>query len=418
MKKYNKRRSKLFKLFFFGIIIIYFIYKFIFGYFFNGPLTEAIEYGELNLENEYECLIIRQESIVTSPSEGDIKYFVEEGEKVEKGFKIAEVLKSSINEEERENLNTLSQRILDIQNQESTIFDVDINKIDSEIDLIVNNIRVNSLKDAFINIPDLKQELADKLDKKRRINGDKSFSGSNLHDLEIEKNRLQEKIDNSVVELYSPESGIISYHIDGAEKVLTPENIYKVKNEYIQKLKINPSKLRLDKVIYNQPVFKVIDNTKWYVVVITNNEDSKTFKVNNKVFIKFEDKEINGFVENIHNSGENSLVVIEVNSYAKSFLKERKMNLQVIKEKYSGLKINKDSIIEKDGQLGVYVLDINRKAIFKPIKAIGYQNDVVIVEESTFYIRDGNESKRIETVKLYDEILRNAKEYTEGDIIY
>ncbi len=415
-RKRSKKRTSTIKILFFTIIIFYLVYKAISGLFMNDPITEIVNYGELVSEKEYECVIIRNEEVINSPQEGSIKYFVEEGEKVEKGYNILEIYTSEVNEEDREKLMQLNKRIDNIQSNKDDLFLIDIEKINKKIETIVNEIKKNRLEGNFHRIEELKRELEDKIEKKRIINGDKSFSGFNLQSLKAEKNKLENKIKNSITEIKSPKSGIISYNIDGFEDILTPENISKIKYDYIESMEIKLNNLKLDKVIYDQPLFKIIDNTYWYIVVITDLQDS--FKKGQKVFIDMYDTRISGVVQDVFNNGNKKMVIIKTNQYAKDFYKVRKGIFNIVKEHYTGLKIHRDSIVQKNGKIGVYILDVNNKAYFKPIKIKGYNDDFAIVHNNFFYEKKGDESIRVGTLELYDEILRNAAKYEEGQIIY
>ncbi len=406
------RKQKIYRILFFLIVLLYFVYKLV-----KPPATEIVEFGELSTEKEYLCLIVRDEKIVKSPNEGIIRYYAEEGEKVENSYKVCEIYTSEVSNEDRQKLKDLNNRIYDIQSSKGNMFKVDIDKLDKEISIVVDELRNARIKEDFEKIRQLKNSLESKIDKKRRVDGDKSFSGANLDKLKNEKSLIENKIKNSILEINSPESGIVSYYIDGFEKILTPSNLANIKYEFVKTMEPNSNKLKLDKVIYNQPLFKITDNTAWYITIITDLEDANTFKIGNKISIDISETRIKGKIIDKINDESKSFVIVKTNQFVNDFNKIRKVNLNVIKGQYEGLKIHTDAIIEKDGQLGIYLLSVNRKAIFKPIKVLGYNDDYAIVQNNTFYVED-NSLKRVSTVKLYDEILRHGKKYKEGDTIY
>jgi putative membrane fusion protein len=400
------------------MVLLYFAYKLIFGVILKSPSTEIVKFGELSTQKEYECLIVRDEKIVKSTSEGNIKYYAEEGEKVEKYYKICEIYTSDVNDKDREKIKELSSRIDDIEDSKNTLFEVDVDKLDDEIDILINDIRNARIQGDFVKVNGLRSSLENKINKKRRISGDKSFSGANLEKLQGEKSKLENKIKNSILEINSPESGIISYYIDGYEEILTPHNLGKLEYKIIQSMDDTSDKLKYEKVIYNQKIFKITDNTAWYTVIITDFDDADTFKLGRQISIDILDARIKGkIIDKLHDETK-SFIIVKTNQYVSGFNKIRKANLNIVKEQYEGLKICKDSIIEKEDQMGVYVLNVNRKAVFKPIKVLGYNDDYAIIRNSFFDVKDGESSKRIYTVKLYDEILRYGKKYKEGDIIY
>lgn len=413
-----KKKSKLYRVVFFSIVILYFVYKLIFGLVLKPPDTEIVKFGEVSTQKEYECLIIRDEKIVKSPNEGNIKYYVEEGEKVEKNYKICEIYTSDVDEKDKEKINELNSRINEIESSKSSLFEVDIDKLEEEINITVSEIRNARIQGDFAKIYKLRSNLENKINKKRRVSGDKSFSGANLEKLQGEKNELESKMKNSILEINSPESGIISYYVDGYEEILTPDNLTNLEYEFIKSMDGVYNKLKYDEVIYNLPIFKITDNTAWYIVIITDYEDASTFKLDRRISVDISDTRISGEVfDKVHGESK-SFIIVRTNQYVSSFNKIRKQNLNIIKEQYEGLKIYKDCIIEKDGQLGVFVLNVNRKAVFKPIKVLGYNDEFAVIQSNFYDVKDGESTKRIYTVKLYDEILRYGKKYNEGDSIY
>lgn len=413
-----KRKQKLYRVLFLSAILLFFAYKLIYGVFIRPPDIQIVEFGELITEKMYQCVIIRDEKIVKSPSEGTIKYYAEEGEKVEKNYKVCEIYTSDVSDEDRKSLVELNNRIDEIQSSKGNLFKVDIDKLDTEISLIAGDLRTARINEDFEKIRELENRLENRVDKKRRVSGDKSFSGANLEKLQGEKNILERKINNSIIEVNSPESGIVSYYIDGLEEILTPHNLASIKYEYINSIELNSDKLTFDKVIYDQSIFKLTDNTSWYILIVTDSKDSNTFRVGKKISIDISDARVSGKVIDKINEDSNSFIIVKSNQYVNNFNKIRKANLNIVKEQHKGLKIYRDSIIEKDEQIGVFLLDVNRRAVFKPIKVLGYDDDYAIIKNNTFDVKEGDSEKSIATVKLYDEVLRYGKKYKEGDIIY
>jgi putative membrane fusion protein len=75
--------------------------------FLTGALTstEVLKYGELKVEQEVVCYLVRNETVFSAPDFGDVKYKFEEGSLVKKGAKLLTFEKdSSITSEEQNNL--------------------------------------------------------------------------------------------------------------------------------------------------------------------------------------------------------------------------------------------------------------------------------------------------------------------------
>jgi len=75
--------------------------------FLTGALisTEVLKYGELKVEQEVVCYLVRNETVFSAPDYGDIKYKFEEGSLVKKGAKLLTFTKDSgITSEEKTDL--------------------------------------------------------------------------------------------------------------------------------------------------------------------------------------------------------------------------------------------------------------------------------------------------------------------------
>jgi putative membrane fusion protein len=88
--------------------------------FLTGALTgtEVLKYGELKIEQEVVCYLVRNETVFGAPETGDVKYKFEEGTLVKKGAKVLTFTKdSSITKEEetelqkKSNFKTLISRL-------------------------------------------------------------------------------------------------------------------------------------------------------------------------------------------------------------------------------------------------------------------------------------------------------------------
>ncbi|TCO78959.1 HlyD family efflux transporter periplasmic adaptor subunit [Marinisporobacter balticus] len=421
MKKKLRKKSKKnkrFRYFILGVILFYLGIKFLPMLISFSKETSIAEYGNIQVVDKLNCYIIREEKKVNSNVEGDIKYFAQEGEKIEKGYKIAEIEKSIVDDETRKKLEIINQRIESINENENNLFQSDIKKIDEEINKIINNIKEYKEKGNLLQISKLKRELSNKLEKKRIITGDKSFAGKNLEALKLEQEQLAGKINNAINIIKSPQSGIISYNIDGYENILTPKNMATIELEKLKKIDSKITNLSAEKVINQQNLFKIVDNNLWYMISWVDDDTLERYKVGRSVAFQFPQREITGSIYKIVENEKNNMVIFQLDQYVENFFNLRNIELNVISVNYEGLKIYRDSVIEKDGKNGVYVLDINRYVNFKRIKIIGYDDEYAIIQSNVFYEKDGEDMKTISTVKLYDEIVRNGARVKEGQMIY
>ncbi|SHJ13319.1 putative membrane fusion protein [Geosporobacter subterraneus DSM 17957] len=417
-KSQKKGKVVFFRYFFFGTIVLYLLIRFAPMVMSSAAETEVVRYGSIQILHPMTCYIIRNEKLVKSNQEGEIKYFAQEGERVKKGYKIAEIYKDAVDDATRKKLEVINQRIENLNENKETLFERDIEKLDGEIHKTISQLKEYNEKGDLLKVEELKRELTNKLDKKRIIAGDKSFAGKNLEALKQEQQQLEKKINNSISWMISPEPGIVSYQIDGYESILNSSNMATLEYEKIRKIEPQITDLRVQKVIRGQPLFKIVDNNTWYMVTWLDKGLLDQYKVGRSVEFKFPQGQVKGQIFKIIENDNNVAILFKMDEHIDDFQKLRSVDLEAIVLNYEGLKVPKDSILEKDGKKGVLVLDINRYATFKPVKVKGYDETSAIVHSNIFYEKEGDQQKAVDTIKLYDEIVKNPSRVKEGQMIY
>jgi len=100
-----KPKKRTIYIFIIAIVTLYVVIEIV--PFLTGALTstEVLKYGELKVEQEVVCYLVRDETVYSAPDSGDVKYKFEEGSLVKKGAKLLTFTKdSSITSEEEADL--------------------------------------------------------------------------------------------------------------------------------------------------------------------------------------------------------------------------------------------------------------------------------------------------------------------------
>ena len=143
-----------------------------------------------------------------------------------------------------------------------------------------------------------------------------------------------------------------------------------------------------------------MDNSIWYVSLVCNKEDAKSFSVGEHVSLRFEGEsgEAKGVVEYISKEQSGKyMVTISSSSYANYPMMNRFASLTVVKESHRGLKIPLKSIRVKDGKSGVYVKTENTLR-YKEIEILCKDDKYAIVKF---------DNTRSGSLLLYDEVVVN-----------
>ena len=203
----------------------------------------------------------------------------------------------------------------------------------------------------------------------------------------------------------SQQEGILSYHADGYESVITPENMAKKDKAFFQKLN-NSNDIELMKYVVSNtdPVFKIVDRAAWYIVCYIPREHEARYAVGNKVRVCINDeKTITGTVDSITDERREKRLTIKTNNWYDHFATIRKADIEVITSDVMGLIISNTSIVEKSGQKGVYVRQKTGKYKFVPINIIATDGTQSAISPSQYRNAKGD---TVTTVRSYDDILR------------
>lgn len=381
----------------------YVIYKIINGFFMAPDEYYLAKYGKLNLQNNYEGIIIRNEKIVNSDISGDIKYFVNEGQKVKRSQKIAEVV-----------LNDESSEQQTIEETDTTEYiNSGVDKINNEIQALKDEIVKLINEDQLSEVPVLKNRLDLKLDYREKI----KRSGAAKVDIEEMINTGNLLEDQNIIDIYSNNSGIVSFRIDNFEKILNIDNVYLIDYDKIFKEDISINNIGTDQLMTGDAVYKIVDNFKYYIAFKIPYDEIKLYNNINKVDMTYNNKDFELEVYDVFEHFSYGILVVEVDETFNDFYVDRKIDATISSEEYYGIKIHRDSIVTNEGNIGVYRVDQENKTEFMPIKIINNNEALAIVEENYYYIYNDSEREKIDTIRVNDEILRNGSNYKDNEKI-
>jgi putative membrane fusion protein len=205
------------------------------------------------------------------------------------------------------------------------------------------------------------------------------------------------------------DNGIVSYYVDGLEKTFSPRTMKSLKKDKVENLDIKINHIKRDSVISGEPVYKMIDNTCWYVVFWVKPNNIIKYTKGDTVYLNLPLGKVKGITHDILEQEGRWLVILKFNCYYKDLPKLRKIDTEVITSNYEGLMIANKSITSLDGKPGVYVRDISGEFVFTPVSVITSDGEYSLVESSFYYEKVDGKDMKIPTVNVYDEILNNPE---------
>ena len=219
---------------------------------------------------------------------------------------------------------------------------------------------------------------------------------------------------------HSDMKGIVSYYHDGLETVYTPETMTALTSAALSREKqdANPVKKASSKdAAAGDVLFKIVDNQKWYLLCWLKADVAEKYKEGKNITVDFQDgkgdqeaTQLKMHIDSRTVQGDEVMLILSCNRHYEDFDQYRVKDCTLIASQTSGIFLETDSIVEEDGQKGVYVVDKLGNYNFTPIRILGQDGSVTVVEKNYFYDAEGY---AVSTVQNYYTILRPEPEEEE-----
>lgn len=338
----NKKIRIKFTNLFLLVIIIYIIVQIVIwtiGYF---TKVLVLDKEDISLRLNERGLVVIKENLIKSEDDGIIKYNVNEYEKVQMDKELFTISKSGNNK-----------------------------KIDEEIKI-------------------LKKEI-EKLEKNE--NKKKSILLNKKEELKILKN--QKKV--NYIDYKASNSGIISFSYDNFTKInvnqmqnLNSKILNSTENNFNY---INKKEHRVKK---GQVLLRIIDQNEVYICIFLKKD---ILEEGQSVKIVANEEEIDAIIQKIYKKQDGNLVVIKIMEQNPIIYNTRVQEFGIIYKKIQGFKIPKESVVENNNSIGVYVIDEENK--IPQFVKIGKN----YYKDEKYYYVDYNKNKDENNLNLYDRIL-------------
>ncbi|MEW8972747.1 MAG: HlyD family efflux transporter periplasmic adaptor subunit [Tissierellaceae bacterium] len=360
------------------IIFIYFISRSIPIALAKNAKTILPEKDILVKSYEAQGILIKEEEVYTTVGGIDSNAQEMEGERVPAGFKVANVSISN-------DISGLKEELKEIERAIDTL-----NKSDREIGLFEKVKNSSSDNDTLL--------------------------GQSLEALNSRKEAIIQEISSNKVLYTTSTAGLLSFNIDGYENLYIPKEF---ENYTYENLDI-PKEVK--KKEEGEPKgFKLINNFQWFLAIkIDNPKEIKEYEVGNLINVEMKDgdKEITGRIIEINRSNNKMVIIVKFTTHLEEYYNLRFPKVKIIMSKNRGFKIPTKTLVENEGQKGVYIKEFSGIVKFRPVSIIESMEDYTFVNMGDGgYIELKKDEKPVRTISLYDEIFLNPSNIKEGQIL-
>ena len=301
----------------FGAVFIYLVVTVLLYLTGNHVTAYEVREGSILKDNAYTGFIVRDETIVQAESDGYINYFALEGSKVGAKTRVY-----TLSDKKLELTSNTDEESLELTSEEQ-------NSILMKTQSFSENFREEQFSDVYTLKNNITNVLESKSNQSRQAQLDAMVAEGN-NDLQI----------------YTAVSdGIILYSTDGYENITTDQ----VTEDDISKAKYESKNLTDNtKIKAGDPVYKLIRSNDWSVVILLNDETAKELADVNRVKVSFsKDNETTYAGFSIQTKKDISYGILTFDSSMIRYAEERYLDLELILEDESGLKIPKSSVVTK-----------------------------------------------------------------------
>lgn len=369
----------------------------------NPTNTFMVTNGKISQEESDIGYIIREETVVKGQNyKNGMAKIKNEGEKVAKGDSVFRYY-SSGEEELKNKIAELDVEIQTLMQNEKSSFPSDVKLLESQIEKELDSIYgINNAQ----KIQEYKKNINSYITKKAKIS---SPSNSRLKELLSQREEYENRLTSDSENVNAPESGIVSYRVDGLESVLTTEDFTKFNKSFLQDLKLKTGQT----VASSEEVGKIINNYQCYIVFNSNTNEAKSSKVGDTIKIRVQNSDtVKASVENIiDEDDESKTITVKITDDVEKLIAYRKISFDIIWWDAEGFRIPNEAIKEENGLS--YVVR-NRNGYYnKMLVKILKQNDeyCIVRQYKTEELEElGFTSSQIYSMRniaLYDEIVLN-----------
>lgn len=174
----------------------------------------------------------------------------------------------------------------------------------------------------------------------------------------------------------APLTGLVTYHIDGLEQVLTPKSLNELELTKVEKLKGTAKEsAQGEEVEKGQIIGKIIDNLESvyiYAQLEKGAIDPKYLEIGKFVQLQMgKNTELDFWkVIEVKLSKEADLLILENRRFQEPFLNNREVAFGIVKTRFEGYIIPEKALVKKGKEPGVYIKHKNTLR-WRPVEVVG-----------------------------------------------
>ncbi len=212
----------------------------------------------------------------------------------------------------------------------------------------------------------------------------------------------------------TPISGVFSLSMDGSEQAMNPAHMDSLSYEKVKDLPMKARSLETGAVAAGDPMYKVTDDNKWYVVCWLDKDEAEGYSEGQEMKLQLPAGTVDATIRSVTKEEDRYKVIFRSDMYYKELAASREVDMTITSSDCSGLLVDNVCLIEKEGKQGVYVRNKNGDYYFVQVNVIETDGKESVISESSYY--DPEKEDIVYTVSVYDEVLKQPEKALKQEL--
>ncbi|MBO7424316.1 MAG: hypothetical protein J6U23_01440 [Clostridiales bacterium] len=376
----------------FSLAVLVFVIYHLYDYIAAKPKFEFISTGRVEHTIGATALIVRDETVIPSKAKGELVTKATEGSRISKSQEIAMVVPDNMSSIVTNLRNTQSQ-VSEVQQElimsgkapgAQKVYD----DVDEDILPIVDLLRQDAMNGNLSNTSSYESSLAVLIDKREKELTKIDFEDERLNLLRNDASSYENQLSKNAAIIKAVNPGIVSYKLDGWEEELSFDFLLSAEpstiKDYISR---STGAITSDLAIEeDENVARISQNEEQYLAVILSGKDVKVeeFEVDSKHNINIASEGVtidNCKVVRSVPCDDGLLVVFSTSRHVESLIGFRSVNIEIVINSTSGLRVQTTSLVKPDYDRGVATIYVNDDGFASEVDVIikDYDREFAII---------------------------------------
>lgn len=396
------------------LLIAYIIYHMV-NSFSSDIETLATDLVTVSETYSAEAYIFRDEQVLYSGVNGNVNYLYNDGTKIAKNSKVAEIYQSNGTEDTETHISSIETQMAILQNSTPSGDAAlsDSSSIDADIEALYYTMQTKLEEGDLDYIYRRKDEFLTLLNKRAMIIDPGNSYADLISQLQSEKDSLTSSFGGVAETVYNADAGGYFYSdVDGYESIFTVSAVESFNLEdYYSIIERSPD------AAVSGAVAKVATSYEWYIACEVPAIQQQYFTVGKNYDIAFPYSGGQVLPMEIHrivadSESENVVLVFKTGHVPEDFNYLRKQTVEIVQQSYTGYRVPVSAVRMVDQRQGVYIKSGN-VVVFKEIVPLVEIDGYFIVEEQD-KLNDANHEAKL---GMYDLVIVKGKNLYENKII-